>query len=99
MIVYEYVSKITLEEQLHGENPKAGKLQWETRLNIACNVAETLAYLHFSVSPPTCHRDVKSGNILVNEEMKARLQFLGFRAWFPWMRRMSRQGCRGRQGM
>ncbi|KAI5063862.1 hypothetical protein GOP47_0020532 [Adiantum capillus-veneris] len=83
MLVYEYVSNGTLEEHLHGEDPKAGKLQWETRLNIACDVAEALAYLHFSVSPPIYHRDVKSGNILLDEEMKAKVADFGLSRLVP----------------
>ncbi|MCO5563982.1 hypothetical protein L7F22_017636 [Adiantum nelumboides] len=85
MLVYEYVSNGTLEEHLHEKDPtKAGKvLHWETRINIACDVAEALAYLHFSVSPPIYHRDVKSANILLDEEMKAKVADFGLSRLVP----------------
>eukprot|EP01018_Ginkgo_biloba_P041308 Gb_24016 [translate_table: standard] len=45
LLVYEYVPNGTLADHLHGEKRRKGLLGWETRLNIALETANALAYL------------------------------------------------------
>jgi len=55
-------------------------LGWEKRLKIATQVAEALRFLHEPEEgerPAIHHRDVKSGNILLDEEDNARLSDVG----------------------
>ncbi|KAF1336347.1 Tkl protein kinase, partial [Globisporangium splendens] len=46
------------------------------KLKIMLNVAEALVYLH-SFTPPLVHRDLKSGNVLLGEQMNAKLSDFG----------------------
>eukprot|EP01102_Stenamoeba_stenopodia_P000641 TRINITY_DN1060_c0_g1_i14.p1 TRINITY_DN1060_c0_g1~~TRINITY_DN1060_c0_g1_i14.p1 ORF type:complete len:932 (+),score=310.40 TRINITY_DN1060_c0_g1_i14:270-3065(+) len=51
---------------------KENRLSWQQRLEIALQTAEGLAYLH-QYENGILHRDVKSGNILLDEHDNARL--------------------------
>lgn len=75
MIVYEYMTNGSLGEALHGQ----GRLlvDWVLRYNIAVGVAQGLAYLHHDCHPPVIHRDVKPNNILLDENLEARIADFG----------------------
>ncbi|XP_078152643.1 leucine-rich repeat receptor protein kinase HPCA1-like [Carex rostrata] len=75
MLVYEYISKGTLRENILG---KGGKyLDWKMRLQIALGSARGLAYLHELADPPIIHRDIKSTNILLDENFNAKVADFG----------------------
>ncbi|CAN8258787.1 unnamed protein product [Cochlearia groenlandica] len=74
-LVYEYMASGSLKDHLHStEKPP---LSWETRMKIAIDVANALEYLHFYCDPPLCHRDIKSSNILLDENFVAKLADFG----------------------
>ncbi|XP_073267394.1 probable receptor-like protein kinase At1g49730 isoform X3 [Populus alba] len=52
-------------------------LSWQTRMQIAIDVANALEYLHFYCDPPLCHRDIKSSNILLDENFVAKVADFG----------------------
>ncbi|XP_023641140.1 probable receptor-like protein kinase At1g49730 isoform X3 [Capsella rubella] len=74
-LVYEYMANGSLKDHIHStEKPP---LSWETRMKIAIDVANALEYLHFYCDPPLCHRDIKSSNILLDENFVAKLADFG----------------------
>ncbi|KDP29658.1 hypothetical protein JCGZ_18820 [Jatropha curcas] len=76
--IYDFFSKGSLEENLHGEDKeKKSALTWEVRFNIAIKIAEALTYLHNERSPPVIHRDVKSSNILLSDGFEPLLSDFG----------------------
>ncbi|KQK12955.1 hypothetical protein BRADI_1g07010v3 [Brachypodium distachyon] len=75
MLVYEFVPNKTLEFHLHGKGLPA--MAWATRLRIALGAAKGLAYLHEDCHPRIIHRDIKSANILLDDNFEAMVADFG----------------------
>ncbi|KAL9409248.1 hypothetical protein AB3S75_047603 [Citrus x aurantiifolia] len=73
LLVYEFVGNGTLFEHIH----KNGNLSWERRLRIAAETAGVLSYLHSETNVPIIHRDVKSANILLDENYTPKVSDFG----------------------
>ncbi|KAH9306328.1 hypothetical protein KI387_010732 [Taxus chinensis] len=82
LLVYEFLPNGTLADHLHGNRRRPKGLPWGTRLNIAIETAQALAYLH-SINPPIIHRDVKSTNILLDENFRAKVADFGLSRLVP----------------
>ncbi|CAD5168209.1 unnamed protein product [Musa acuminata subsp. malaccensis] len=76
MLVYEFVPNGTLFHLIH-EHANTSPIPLGTRLRIAYESADALAYLHSSASPPIIHGDVKSSNILLDENYMAKVSDFG----------------------
>jgi serine/threonine protein kinase len=76
LLVYEFVPKGTLLNYIHHENNRSIK-RWETYLRIATETADALSYLHSAASTPIIHRDVKSSNILLDDNFTAKISDFG----------------------
>ncbi|KAK2662545.1 hypothetical protein Ddye_001119 [Dipteronia dyeriana] len=75
MLIYEYIPNGCLRDSLSG---KSGiRLEWLRRLKIAHGTARGLSYLHELADPPIIHRDVKSTNILLDEQLTAKVADFG----------------------
>ncbi|VAI41751.1 unnamed protein product [Triticum turgidum subsp. durum] len=82
MLVYECIPNGTLFELMHGKNRRF-PVSLDTRLRIAQESAEALAYLHSSASPPIVHGDVKSPNILLGANCAAKVTDFGASRMLP----------------
>jgi serine/threonine protein kinase len=77
MLVYEYVNNGNLEQWLHGAMSQHGSLTWEARIKILLGTAKALAYLHEAIEPKVVHRDIKSSNILIDDEFESKVSDFG----------------------
>ncbi|KAL2471432.1 Leucine-rich receptor-like protein kinase family protein [Abeliophyllum distichum] len=75
LLVYEYMPNGSLWDKLHTCRKQA--LDWSTRYEIAVGAAKGLEYLHHGCDRPVIHRDVKSSNILLDEDLKPRIADFG----------------------
>ncbi|KAI5080489.1 hypothetical protein GOP47_0003672 [Adiantum capillus-veneris] len=75
LLVYEFMANGTLHEQLHGNNRQ--QIGWVRRVTVAVQAARGLEYLHGYACPPVIHRDIKSSNILLDDEWNARVSDFG----------------------
>ncbi|XP_019095495.1 PREDICTED: probable LRR receptor-like serine/threonine-protein kinase At5g59680 isoform X3 [Camelina sativa] len=82
-LIYEYVPNGDLRQHLSGKGGKTIVINWGTRLRIAAEAALGLEYLHIGCTPPIVHRDVKTTNILLDEQYKAKLADFGLSRSFP----------------
>ncbi|KAJ1420260.1 Serine/threonine-protein kinase, active site [Sesbania bispinosa] len=82
-LIYEYMANGNLDEHLSGKHSMAKFFTWEDRLRIAVDAAQGLEYLHNGCKPPIIHRDVKTTNILLNENFQAKLADFGLSKTFP----------------
>ncbi|KAJ6917435.1 hypothetical protein NC652_019709 [Populus alba x Populus x berolinensis] len=78
LLVYEFMAHGSLHQHLHGKNPALiEQLDWVRRVTIAVQAARGIEYLHGYACPPVIHRDIKSSNILIDEEHNARVSDFG----------------------
>ncbi|KAL1345194.1 hypothetical protein HN51_018978 [Arachis hypogaea] len=78
ILVYEFMAHGSLHQHLHGQNKELKEqLDWIRRVTIAVQAARGIEYLHGYACPPVIHRDIKSSNILIDEEHNARVADFG----------------------
>ncbi|XP_004515871.1 L-type lectin-domain containing receptor kinase S.1-like [Cicer arietinum] len=75
MLVYDYMPNGSLNKWVFDNPVKI--LGWDQRRRILVDVAEGLNYLHHGWDQVVIHRDIKSGNILLDCEMRGRLGDFG----------------------
>ncbi|KAH9699260.1 protein kinase domain-containing protein [Citrus sinensis] len=76
LLVYEFVSNGTLSHHIHDKSSQALRT-WKMCLRIAAEIASALDYFHSLASPPIIHGDVKSSNILLDDEYTAKVADFG----------------------
>nr|GEY68649.1 receptor-like protein kinase HERK 1 [Tanacetum cinerariifolium] len=80
ILVYEYLSNKSLDMYLSSKD-----LSWSQRLNICIGAARGLQYLHDpeGTQQRVLHRDIKSANILLDENWKAKVSDFGLSKFGP----------------
>ncbi|CAO2205613.1 unnamed protein product [Urochloa humidicola] len=77
MLVYEFIPNGTLYQLIHGQRNHGPRISLATRLKIAHEAVEALAYLHSWASPPIIHGDMKSANILIDDDYTVKVSDFG----------------------
>ncbi|XP_045829463.1 protein LYK5-like [Trifolium pratense] len=78
-LVYEFAENKSLNDWLHIEKVKSNSmfLSWFHRVQIAHNVADALNYLHNYANPPHVHKNLKSGNVLLDRNFRGKVSNFG----------------------
>ncbi|KAL2475688.1 Chitin elicitor receptor kinase 1 [Abeliophyllum distichum] len=74
-LVYEYIDNGNLSQHLRGQG--RDPLPWSTRVQIALDSARGLEYIHEHTVPLYIHRDIKSANILIDKNCRAKVADFG----------------------
>lgn len=76
-LVYEYAENGSLDNWLFSPSPSSSSplvfLTWTQRLDIALDVANGLQYMHEHSQPSIVHMDIRTSNILLNSNFKAKI--------------------------
>ncbi|KAL0430350.1 UNVERIFIED_CONTAM: Pentatricopeptide repeat-containing protein [Sesamum radiatum] len=76
-IVYEYVENGSLDKWLSpkvsASSARVESLSWNQRLLIALDIANGLQYLHEHSQPSIVHKDIRTSNILLDSNFKAKI--------------------------
>ncbi|CAN6546740.1 unnamed protein product [Malus baccata var. baccata] len=83
LLVYEYVGNGSLHDILHFAEDGSKTLTWNARVRVALGTARALEYLHEVCLPSVVHRNFKSANILLDEELNPHLSDCGLAALTP----------------
>ncbi|XP_076942161.1 protein STRUBBELIG-RECEPTOR FAMILY 3-like [Bidens hawaiensis] len=83
LFVYEYCENGTLHEALHLNNEIHERLSWNARVHVALQIARALEYLHEVCQPPVVHHNLKSTNILFDNELNGRVSDCGLAPLLP----------------
>ncbi|KAI5563601.1 hypothetical protein BDE02_14G001900 [Populus trichocarpa] len=82
ILVYEYMAKGSLEDCLfkRGNTPA---LSWQIRFRIAAEIATGLLFVHQTKPEPLVHRDLKPGNILLDNNYTSKISDVGLARLVP----------------
>lgn len=75
-LVYEFIENGNLSQHLRGSSGRE-PVPWGTRVQIALDSARGLEYIHEHTVPMYIHRDIKSANILIDQNFRAKVADFG----------------------
>ncbi|XWS42428.1 hypothetical protein CRYUN_Cryun16bG0013400 [Craigia yunnanensis] len=77
LLIFEFMPNGTLQQHLHHPSSQHRLLDWGTRLKIALDCARALEFLHEHAIPTVIHRDFKCTNVLLDQNLRAKLSDFG----------------------
>lgn len=83
LLVYDYITNGSLHDMLHFSDDKSKMLTWNARVRVALGTARALEYLHEVCLPSVVHRNFKSANILLDDDLNPYLSDCGIAALTP----------------
>ncbi|KAL3521918.1 hypothetical protein ACH5RR_014752 [Cinchona calisaya] len=83
LLVYDHIGNGSLHDMLHFTDERSKMLTWNARVRVALGTARALEYLHEVCLPSVVHRNLKSANILLDEELNPHLSDCGLAALTP----------------
>uniref|UniRef100_A0A2N9I2W6 Receptor-like serine/threonine-protein kinase n=1 Tax=Fagus sylvatica TaxID=28930 RepID=A0A2N9I2W6_FAGSY len=95
LLVYEYMSNGSLADILFTPEKK---LSWDERIEIACNIARGILYLHEECMSQIIHCDIKPQNILMDENRCAKISDFGLAKLMKLDQSKTLTGIRGTRG-
>ncbi|GLT49855.1 hypothetical protein SLA2020_233830, partial [Shorea laevis] len=81
LLIYEFVPNSSLDHFLF-DPIKCTQLSWETRYKIIGGTAKGILYLHENSRFPIIHRNLKTSNVLLDEEMNPKFSDFGIARLF-----------------
>uniref|UniRef100_A0A0E0QQ95 Protein kinase domain-containing protein n=1 Tax=Oryza rufipogon TaxID=4529 RepID=A0A0E0QQ95_ORYRU len=76
-LAYEYMARGNLCDHLRGKFGVGDTFNWVTRVRVVLDAAQGLEYLHKGCNLPIIHGDVKTNNVLLGENLKAKIADFG----------------------
>ncbi|XP_071696558.1 probable LRR receptor-like serine/threonine-protein kinase At1g29720 isoform X2 [Rutidosis leptorrhynchoides] len=77
LLAYEYMENNSLARALFGPEEHQLELNWATRYRICIDIARGLTFLHEESQLKIVHRDIKATNVLLNENLNAKISDFG----------------------
>ncbi|XP_076949126.1 protein STRUBBELIG-RECEPTOR FAMILY 3-like [Bidens hawaiensis] len=77
LLIYEYCTNGTLQDALHSDDDYKKKFSWNARVRMALGAAKALEYMHDFCEPPVIHRNFKSANVLLDDDLSVRVSDCG----------------------
>ncbi|KAL6586532.1 hypothetical protein OROMI_001520 [Orobanche minor] len=81
-LVYEYMANGSLDDRLFRKG-NTRPLSWQLRFRIAAEIATGLNFLHQTKPEPLVHRDLKPGNILLDQNYVSKISDVGLARLVP----------------
>ncbi|PON71126.1 Tyrosine-protein kinase [Parasponia andersonii] len=78
LLVYNYMPAGSLFTHLHGFRGTDGTpLNWDSRVKISLGAAKGIAHIHSDGAPKSIHGNIKSSNVLLNQDLEASITDFG----------------------
>jgi serine/threonine protein kinase len=79
-LVFEFAENGALSDWIHGGSGScsgSSTLRWRQRVQVAFDIADGLNYLHHYTNPPCVHKNLKSSNVLLDADLRAKVSGFG----------------------